>query len=114
MNFGSYLDKQRMHRNAMRKTAFQRTLEAKRCWLIGRLFGKSTQLMFSGFPQTTKSRKFTVERDKDSDTLCKIPHRRRLTCLGVPRLSRVFVNVSIKQLSSHSLVQKCPMTYQVK
>ena len=47
--------------------------------------------MFSGVPQTTQSRKFTVEKDKDSDTLPKIPRRRRLTCLGVPRLSSVFV-----------------------
>ena len=26
--------------------------------------------MFSGLPQTKKSQKFTVERDRDSETLC--------------------------------------------
>ena len=46
--------------------------------------------MFSGLPQTTKSHKFTVERDKDSDTLCKFHADADETCLGVPPLSRVF------------------------
>ena len=36
MNFGSYLDKQRMHRNAMRKTAFQRTLARGQAMLVDR------------------------------------------------------------------------------
>ena len=54
------------------------------------LLRKSTQLMFSGLPQTTKTRKFPVKRDKDSNTLCTFHTDVDETCLGVPRLSRVF------------------------
>ena len=46
--------------------------------------------MSSGLPQATKSRKFTVERDKDSDTLYHFHTDVDVTVisyLGVPRLS---------------------------
>ena len=74
INFDSYLDKQRTHCNAMRKIYVSENTSKKPsdvAWescMIGRLLRKSTQLMSSGLPQTTKSRKFTVERDEDCDT----------------------------------------------
>ena len=71
IHFDSYLDKQRTENLLLR----EHQQEAKRCGWIKlydgtRLLRKSTQLMSSGLPQTTKSRKFTVERDKDCDQFC--------------------------------------------
>ena len=56
INFGSYLDKQRMHSNAKRKI---NCTENTIC-----LLEKQTLPMFLGLSQTTKSRKFSTERDK--------------------------------------------------
>ena len=59
INFGSYLDKRHMHFNAMRK------INCKENTIC--LLEKQTLPMFLGLSQTTKSRKFSTERDKGAD-----------------------------------------------
>ena len=69
--------------------------------------------MFSGLPQATKSRKFAVERDKDSHTLCNFYTDVDGNLSGsASTVKWRDIKPHIKQLSSHSLAQKCPMTYQ--
>ena len=71
---------------------------------------------FQVCPKLKKTRKFTAESDKDRDTLWKFHTKIDETCLGVSRPSRVFVMclVSNNCLRIDWLVQKCPMTHQVK
>ena len=77
--------------------------------MMGRSQNKSTQPIFSGLSQHTKSRKLTTERDPDDNentvTSTCTPTSIKRSCLVVLRLSIGLVE------SSHLLVQKCPMTY---
>ena len=96
INFGSYLDERRMHFNAMRKiNCTENTIKL----YDGTLAGKRNSADVFSLSQTTKSRKFTTERDKRSIKTANTVNS-TLTFITLPYLG---VRQSVRLVSDKNL-----------